>query len=385
VLLRKRLGNIIKKGIVAGNDKTRFKYLMARVDPCAALNKKLIRLLINVPDLSETISRYFSKYKHLPHNVGQELVIFLFSGHEIYHSVHSDLLNAVLYNMKAPERSSCADLCYARLFSPKKGLPDPHITYKAALLAWAMQSKRVGYSEIVKIIDSEKNWWVLKEIVKHIDHSFLGLPSYAKLMDKVIRKKGFCDAARCAAVRMIDLGIDLEKPYPEVVDSAKLVYLAAGKIRRIGKHPSLLSIALEKFLGLPPADYDWKKILGEKMETADLAAFMVRRQLDSDINGCLVVFDSLCDLIFESIYVHHLPGKVYDKIGNAIKHPSMLAYVPRTCDAFGKLHQLRLQSLTSHPRDLKTGKPTRRLKHRDYYKIRPALKAAFCEIMAVVV
>ena len=42
-------------------------------------------------------------------------------------------------------------------------------------------------------------------------------------------------------------------------------------------------------------------------------------------------------------------------------------------------------SVTAHPRSLKTGVGTRRLKHRDFYKLRPVLQAAFDEFERIVV
>jgi hypothetical protein len=48
------------------------------------------------------------------------------------------------------------------------------------------------------------------------------------------------------------------------------------------------------------------------------------------------------------------------------------------------LHELRLQSVTAHPRNTKTGTSTRRLKHYDFYKIRPKVKDAIEEIISAV-
>ena len=54
-----------------------------------------------------------------------------------------------------------------------------------------------------------------------------------------------------------------------------------------------------------------------------------------------------------------------------LKDATLRAALPDTMAVFLTLHDLRLQSATAHPRTAKTGRPTRRLKHRDFYSLPP--------------
>jgi hypothetical protein len=54
---------------------------------------------------------------------------------------------------------------------------------------------------------------------------------------------------------------------------------------------------------------------------------------------------------------------------------------PSLLRGFGELHQLRIRSLTAHPRHLKTGAPNKRITHRRYFRIRRQVVAAFEELV----
>jgi hypothetical protein len=59
--------------------------------------------------------------------------------------------------------------------------------------------------------------------------------------------------------------------------------------------------------------------------------------------------------------------------------------LPQLMPCFLRLHELRLESTTAHPRSQKSGTPTRRLRHRDYRTIRNDLVLAFDELEANIV
>jgi hypothetical protein len=86
----------------------------------------------------------------------------------------------------------------------------------------------------------------------------------------------------------------------------------------------------------------------------------------------------------EKIWDRLKPGKKYPNYGHAIKDPTLGKALPDMMAAFQILHDLRLQSTTAHPRTTKTGLPTRRLKHKDFYTLRPSLIKAFDEFDRVI-
>jgi hypothetical protein len=113
-------------------------------------------------------------------------------------------------------------------------------------------------------------------------------------------------------------------------------------------------------------------------------AIFLKQSRETDIDAFMTRLDSFADSLVAEIFRRNCPGKVYPNYGSALKHPTLLALLPTAMQAFDSLHQLRLQSLTAHPRSLKTGVATRRLRHSDYRKLRPILEAAFDEIERII-
>jgi hypothetical protein len=111
----------------------------------------------------------------------------------------------------------------------------------------------------------------------------------------------------------------------------------------------------------------------------------LKQSPETDIDAFLIRLDSFADKITEVLFGKYCSGKQYPAYGSALKNPMLGTLFPTTMKAFSELHKLRLDSITAHPRSLKTGTGTRRLKHRDFAKLQPALEAAFDEFERVCV
>ena len=109
--LQKRILELSRGGtIIKGNSTTKFKYLLARAKPTYKLNARLVNILENHPELSKTISAYFSRYTTVPKKAAGMILQYL-KGEELYHSVFSDVLNSVLDNMNNHFRGAYIDYC----------------------------------------------------------------------------------------------------------------------------------------------------------------------------------------------------------------------------------------------------------------------------------
>lgn len=377
--VRARLLELTRRGAVKPENSTRFKYLVARVEPHHSLNVRLMKVLGSQPAFSTQIASYFSRYDKLPKRAAEAIIEYL-KGDEIYHAVHSSLLFSVLENMQELHKARCIDFCYRRLLSPKRGLPPPQPTYRAALFAWVLRYDRLTHAELERLLRNEIDWWVMKDSLKYIRKDQYGAASYESLLNDLIRTSG-TEPARVAALKIVDDGVCVYNPHKDAKESARLLLYAAGKIRHIGVPESLVGTVLSYVLDMKLPAFDWKILLGTRHDTAEHIAFTVKRNYESDINGCIVTLDSLADLIWEAVFVIELPGKVYGKYGAMLKNPTLVGKYPRGTSGLDVLHQLRLQSVTAHPRHSKSGTSTRRLKHSDYYKVRPQVGDAINEII----
>lgn len=379
--IRNELLSLYSRGEVKKENITRFKYLLARVEPNYRLNKALIGVLGNQPFLAINIASYFGRYKKLPRKSAEALVHFVVN-EDIYHAVQASILFAIINNMVEPYKSFLLGYCYERLLGTKDNPPQP--TFKSALIAWVLYNNRLTYAEMHKLLSEEMDWWIVKDALKYLQVDQYGQASYEEFLNILMRTTIGNDVARLAALKIVDDKLEPRPPIREASEAARLLLYAAGKIRHIGKPESLVGRTLCYVLKQTFPSYNWAKLCGPSHRDAEYIAFTIKRYYESDINSCIVTLDSLCDLIFEKLFEKHLPGKNYGNYGGMLKNPTLKGKLPQTCNAFEQLHRLRLQSITAHPRESRTGKPTRRLKHHDFYKIRPLLQSAFSEIINTV-
>ena len=188
------------------------------------------------------------------------------------------------------------------------------------------------------------------------------------------------EVARIAASRLLQDGLRLTNPYGKVETTAKQMLKASKVIRAVGQPASRINEILAYVIGRKETAYDWRKFFVSNHRHAELMMIFLKRNRESNIDAFIVQLDSYCDFLNAEIYRRLKPGKKYPNFGHAIKDATLTGKLPDTMACFVKLHELRLESATSHPKTKKTGKLTRRLKHRDFYKIKPDLIKAFDEL-----
>ncbi len=374
-----RLLEISRRARIAPDKLTEFKYSLNQIEPTHKLNKRLMEVLKKQPALFASISYYFSRYKKLPKNAAKGILSYL-KTEEIYHAVHASLLFATIENTQDLEKSKLLTFCYDRLIKPKSHHRIPQTTYKAALLAWTIHHNKLTYKEFHEQITNEKDWWVIKDCLKYLDTDQYGEAMLEIYLNETIRHES-PEVARLSAMLLIDKNLKNNPPLKEVHESAQLLLYGAKKIKRAGSPESLVGAVLSKMLTKKQySDYEWKKLLKTKHKEAEGIAFSVRRNFESNINECIVTLDSLFDLIFKVLYKMYAPEKKYGNYGSMVENRILSTALPKVCKGFHDLHKLRLQSHTAHPRT-KSGEATRRLKHKDYNKIRPKIQGAISEII----
>ncbi|MCI0559133.1 MAG: hypothetical protein MN733_11605 [Nitrososphaera sp.] len=194
------------------------------------------------------------------------------------------------------------------------------------------------------------------------------------------------ETARCAAAAMIEDSVTLNKPYGNANLAGKINLKAAGILKHAGRPHSIINPVLYYVLSRPRNLYDWRRFHGRKHKQAERIAVLVKQSFEADIDACLARMDSFCDLIFEELVRRLSPATVYGNYGSILNSPPALvrASIPSVISGFKALHDLRVKSITAHPRSLRTGATTRRLKHLDFYNIRPLLVGSFDEIEATI-
>lgn len=375
-----RLLEMSRKGRVRAEDITRFKFLLAHAEPTHRLNDRLMKVLRRHPDLSSSICRYVEKYKTLPKRLAQDIEDYLRS-QELYHAVNAHLLRACLGKCPTAVEASLGKFCADRLIRPKKGLLQLQPSYKEALIAWGLSAQTLTFAEYDALVTGEKDWWIKKCAIRELDAALFGAPTYADFVNRGMRMNE-SEVARIAAGRLVQDSLKLGKPYGDVETTAKHILKAARIMRAVGQPDSRINQILAYILGRKEMAYQWKTFFGKDHAHAEHMMILLKRNRESNIDAFLVQFDSYCDFLTANIYARLKPAKTYPAFGSAVKDPVLIAMLPQMMACFQQLHALRLESTTAHPRSQKTGAATRRLKHRDFYKIRKDLIQAFDELEA---
>ena len=210
-----------------------------------------------------------------------------------------------------------------------------------------------------------------------------GPPSYGHLINRFLREQ-VGEAANVAASRMLQDKVSLAKPYGDVAEGAKRTLKAAGIIRVRGRPPSRINEIIAYIFKRNQTVYRWDTFFAAGHRQAEIMMIFLKRNRETNIDAFLVQLDSFCDLLTGVIWSRLKPGKNYPNFGHAIKDATLVAALPKLMGCLRVLHDLRLQSTTAHPRQ-KAGTPTRRLKHRDFHKLRPKLVDAWDEFELTIV
>ncbi len=345
------------------------------------MNTKLLTVLYNQPELSNSISNYFSRYKKLPVKPAK-IVFEMLNEPELYHAVSANLLEACASNMHPAWIAAYGKFAADRLVRAKRGALPLQPTFKGALIRWGFLARTLTFAEAEALLEHETDWWVKMRSIRALAPDTFGPPSYAYLINQLLREP-VGEVANLSASRMLLEGIPLVKPYGDVSDGAKRTLKAAGKIKISGRPASRINEILGYIFKRGVTVYSWDTFFGAGHKQAELMMIFLKRNRETNIDAFLVQLDSYSDLLTAEIWSRLKPSKGYPNFGHAIKDATLTATLPNLMGAFLTLHDLRLQSTTAHPRQ-KAGIPTRRLKHRDFYKLRPALVAGFDEFEAVI-
>lgn len=376
-----RISAMIRGGRVAPPLVSRFKYLVAHVDPTFRLNNKLLLVLANQPELSDTIAKYFSRYRKIPDSVAKT-VFSMLNEPELYHAVNANILEACAENMhpnwKVPFGQYAAD----RLVRFKRNALPIQPTFKAALVRWGLMAPTLTFAETKKLMRTETDWWVKMRAMRALTPDTFGPPSYAQFVNDALRDQ-IGEAANIAASRILLDKVALVRPYGNVAEGAKRTLKAAGIIRIKGQRSSRINEIMAYIFKRNETAYQWDTFFAGGHRQAEIMMIFLKRNRETNIDAFLVQLDSYCDFLTAEIWSRLKPGKGYPNFGHAIKDATLVAALPKLMASLLVLHDLRLQSTTAHPRQ-KAGTPTRRLKHRDFYKLRPGLIDGLDEFEAAI-
>jgi hypothetical protein len=381
--LTKRLLELTRQGRVSPTNSSRFSYLLGHALPNQRLSVRLLIVLRHHPELSNPIGRYLARYRVMPHSLAVQILDAL-KEPELYQATSGDILRGCLGRMSPADAVAMGMFAADRLLRPSTGMLKLQPTYKEALVAWGLRTGQLTYAQFKALLDAEPDWWVKKSMLREATTTQFGPGTYRDLLNAGMRvAEG--ETAICSAARLVKESVRLNRPYGDVHEAAKVILRNAKVIKSVGARPSVIGSVIAYVLKRRPTTYDWLRFFGSDHRQAEQMILFIKQSFETDIDAFLTRFDSFADAITAELFRRLLPASTYPNYGSAVHNPTLLAALPFTMGAYQTLHNLRVASITAHPRSLKTGARTRRLRQADYRIIRPALVAAFDELEGAII
>lgn len=372
---------LTRRGTVRPQDRTRLKYLIGQIPPSHRVSQRLLSLLGRYPDLYSHVSAYFSRYPVLP---GRTLRILLdhLGASEVYQAPHALILSALHANVHSRQSHLVADYCEDRLGAANgSGWAPLDTPYRAALLSWLLAESRLTHDEVNEYLKPTADWWLVKTCLPFLHANQFGPPSYTRLLQAFTHSESE-DVARAAAVKMVEEGVSMPTDTTDMNTAAQLLLQVAGRLVHVRRAPSGVGQLLTRVFDVDFKKRRWARLLGSRHHHAEAIAFSAWLRFGTDPDSFVVNLDSLFDLIWESLFDRAFSGRSYGAYGSILRDGPMVRRFPRAAPALLRLHLLRLESFTAHPRS-KGGAPMpRRLKHKDFEHIKSRLSHAVEEIAA---
>jgi hypothetical protein len=363
---------------LSDSDDLNVRYLLHRTKPSHRINKLIPTFLVSTPHYSSSIRTYLSRYKKLPKTLWRDVRQFILSGDHVYQTTLADVIEGVMDNsttdagLQSFVRRTIKDRKISGIFL------QPNL--KVALCRYALRHNLLTYSQLMSLLKGDKDWWTIKSILSSISVNQFGPASYGTIMNWALSNKN-AETCGIAIGAIFENQVAVASPQslpPEIINR-----LAVARVPGVTPVAgSAIPSVLEYTLKIAPNTFDWAGFFGANHGAMERLALSIKQAYESDIDVFIVRLDSLCDEIFKTAIFSlslHTGGYGYGVILNS-PGPLIRASLTQTLSSFKTLHGLRKKSHTAHPRDLKTGRPTKRLKHAHFYRVRKAIVSAIEEI-----
>jgi hypothetical protein len=376
--IRRRINELSPRLHVANS--TRFKWVLSSCQPEARLTRRLMRVVQYQPHLYEPIFRHIAKTPRLSIQVTSEALTLL-ETNDLYNAVTASLIRSIRANLHSSGQKRLEAYCRKRLHGTLRS-DDPELRAAAAsvllkggVATWAQTEFNVRWT---------KNWWVRTELIHDVQQSVVGHPSYAHLVNALLRDD-FADVAVVAAELAMTEKVPLATPLNTIHPLAQQALRNGGRIGRVTNRACPMRGMMVDVLGSAVSSIYWRRILPAKTYRLLLSRVAVWRGYStSDPTAWVILSDTINDILLNELFAHDLALGSYamGSIGSVIHSPTsaFARRYPQLQRAVKKLHDVRLQADLVHPVTRQTSKPTRRITFREKRRLEPLLIAGYRQL-----
>ena len=351
---------------------TRFKYLLAHAIPNAKLTERLWRIYEKEPAYYLNIARYYSRYTALPRRAAEQILNRI-RLEKLYPAITTAFILAI--------RGRLNDTQLASAMSTLRGFwkPSGHEADLFAATARALIPEGIPtFDQLQYACVKTRSWWARAQIALALTSRFIGEPSLARLLTKLLGD-GVEDVAIIAASRFSKFTVLPNLDLSKISPVALAVLHSFGIGLEVDSPVCGIHLSLTSIVGELP-EVDWQGLLCQDYKQAERQTVWCRAYAETNATAFVNAMDVWNDLLLCALYRQRPSLGTYTAVGSIMNSSRLKKSFPGVQALIQNIHQHRYESLLSHAQQRRTGKPTGHIKYTYIRMARRLIRSAVREL-----
>lgn len=352
--LRKRITELTPRFKVA--NPTRFKFLLAKASPSAALMDRMWRIYEHAPHYYPQVAGLLSKFDEIPERHAKRLIDEI-DRQQLYPAVRAAFINAAVGRMPTSTLPR-AKTVLKKLWHPKHAQAD----MSDALWRWLCREGHLTMAQMRYGFRSQLWWWLQMRLHFGMDWKAITSGQQSDWLNQTMKSK-HADVAISAAWLCGIFGIPPERPTKDIHPLAKLMLKEHGLMRRANSSVCGIRLAISEMTG-HDIPIRWKKFFGKTYKRAEAQITTCKGYFKTDPSAWVNAIDVFNDLWLDALYRRDPTLGTYalGNIGGVLTSTRLQADYPAMSRLANEIHGKRLENNLSHAVVKKTKKPTKPIK-----------------------
>ena len=362
------------RGLYVVKDLTRFKYVLAHAKPESSLTKRLWQIYEGSPELYSAFARYLQRYRKMPAGAAKPLVKIVKKS-PMYPTIHAAFIEAARERLKSHQARSI-DLVAEKLWKPAILQAD----LLTAVARWRMSRGKLTYSQMKYAISKANSWWARAQVILFLGDDLIGRPSFETLLNHALRDES-ADVAMSAAFVMGQTGAKVVGVRRDISLRANPILKEFGLIRRSGSRPCGIHSSLERIVGTVTR-VNWHSFFGGNYRVVERQAVECAAYAETNATSWVNAMDVFNDWLLNDLYKRDPSLGIYKigSVGSVMDSVRLQKYYPKVRAMVKGIHIKRYESRLSHAKERRTGKPTKTIKFKFLWDMKPVIREAIAEL-----
>lgn len=357
------------------NNPTRFKFLLAHAEPRAILTTRLWRIYERHPEIYNSFCNYLRRYSQIP-KVPASRIIHEIKKNDLYQSVRAEFINVADGRLPARAAKDLGDFLKS-VWTPRSLHPD----LLARTAQFLIHKHRLTEKQIAYACSRIRPWWSRTIIIDELSNEYISNHFIQLILDDRIMDPER-DVSLATAWKVFSSNTSLQSRRQQWNPAGGILLRELGIIQRSPATYCGIQKSLEKLLPRI-SNIQWKNYFGGLYRQAERQIVEVIALAVTNITAFVNALDVFNDLLLCALFQRDgtIGSYTLGNIGSVLDSNGRLAQqYPAIFTLANEVHCTRYESMYSHPRVRRTGKPTKKINYRFMNKARKLLSDAIHEL-----